>query len=99
MKQGDKKGKSKREMEDSIQIWGGFFQYKKENISSTLNLEMIQNSEIIKLLFRINISIKSLIALFILLHSQMGRSGVLCWLVQNKDGVTNILTQYEKLGP
>lgn len=38
MKQGDKKGKSKREMEDSIQIWGGFFQYKKENIYSTLNL-------------------------------------------------------------
>lgn len=87
-------------MEDSIQIWGGFFfQYKKENISSTLNLQMIQNNEIVKLLFRINISIKSLIALFILLHSQMGRSGVLCWLVQNKDGVTNILTQYEKLGP
>lgn len=41
MKQGDKKGKSKREMEDSIQIWGGFFfQYKKENIFSTLNLEI-----------------------------------------------------------
>lgn len=60
---------------------------------------MIQKNEIIKLLFRINISIKSLIALFILLHSQMGRSGVLCRLVQNKDGVTNILTQYEKLGP
>lgn len=60
---------------------------------------MIQNNEIIKLLFRINISIKSLIALFTLLHSQMGRSGVLCWLVQNKDGVTNIHTQYEKLGP
>lgn len=39
---------------------------------------MIQNNENIKLLFRINISIKSLIALFILLHSQMGRSGVLC---------------------
>lgn len=58
-------------MEDSIQIWGGFFQYKKENISSTLNLEMIQNNEIIKLFFRINISIKSLIALFILLHSQV----------------------------
>lgn len=57
---------------------GAFFQYKKENISSTLNLEMIQKNEIIKLLFRINFSIKSLIALFILLHSQMGRSGVLC---------------------
>lgn len=60
---------------------------------------MIQNNENIKLLFRTNISIKSLIALFTLLHSQMGRSGVLCWLVHNKDGVTNILTQYEKLGP
>lgn len=32
---------------------------------------MIQNNEIIKLFFRINISIKSLIALFILLHSQV----------------------------
>lgn len=40
MKQGDKKGKSKREMEDSIQIRGGFFQYKKGNIFSTLNLEI-----------------------------------------------------------
>lgn len=56
----------------------GLFQYKKENISSSLNLEMVQNNENIKLLFRNNISIKSLIALFILLHSQMGRSGVLC---------------------
>lgn len=56
----------------------GLFQYKKENISSTLNLEMVQNNENIKSLFRNNISIKSLIALFILLHSQMGRSGVLC---------------------
>lgn len=46
MKQGDKKEKSKREMEDSIQIWGGFFQYKKENKSSTLNLEMIQTMKL-----------------------------------------------------
>lgn len=46
MKQGDKKEKSKRKMEDSIQIWGGFFQYKRENIYSTLNLEMIQTMKL-----------------------------------------------------